>query len=99
MIKELAKFTKTFESFKAYLFHYVYNKQVNDFKSFPYQNETIIIAKAIEYLEYLNISVIDAFNYYNYQYPTAKFSDKTKNLVLKEFYRLENNIKCKYEYL
>src|SRR5690606_8400964 len=96
MIKELAKFTNTFEGFKKYLFTEVYKGDKESFKRFPTLNDFIIVARAVEYLEYLKIPTVDAFNYYNYQYPNAKFLDKMKNLALKEFYRIEHNIKCDY---
>ena len=90
MIKSLLKYKNTFEKFKKFIIFRNYQKTFNKLS----EVEKILIL--IEFLAEGGIPIIEALIYYNYKYPHAKFEDKLKNLILKEFYRIENNIECNY---
>lgn len=90
MIKSLLKYKKTFEIFKKFLIFKNLHKTFNKLS----EDEKIIIL--IEFLSTQQVPIIEALSYYNYKYPDAPFVDKLKNLVLKEFYRIENNLTCTY---
>ena len=90
MIKSLLKYTKTFDKFKKFL---ILRKYAKGFNKLSEIEKTVLL---VEFLEVEGVVIIDALVYYNYNYPSASFRDKLSNLVLKEFYRIENNLTCTY---
>lgn len=96
MLKELSIFTMVFERFREYLYLVVFKKDTVSFKKLGKAPDYFIVLKAIEFLDYNGIPIMEALVYYNYMYPKASFQDKLKNLVLKEFYRIEHKIECNY---
>ena len=97
MLKELSIFTKVYKEYLKFLYANVFKEDKDIFnKRYKSLNENTILLRAIEFLEQENVPVLDALIYYNYMYPSATFKDKLKNLVIKEFYRIEHNIKCNY---
>ena len=97
MLKEISKFTGVYKEFLKYLYINVFKKDKKLFEDKVGKLSDIIITiKAIEFLEVNNVPIAEALIFYNYKYPTASFTDKLKNLVLKEFYRIETKIECNY---
>lgn len=97
MLKELSNFTNVYKEFLKFIYATVFKGNIKAFKEHHKSlNDNTTILRAIEFLEQENVPVLDALIYYSYMYPSATFKDKLKNLVIKEFYRIENNIKCDY---
>lgn len=97
MLQELSKFTEVYRSFLRYLYINVFKKDKKAFDDkIKKLSDIIITLKAIEFLEANNVPILEALSFYSYKYPNASFIDKLKNLVIKEFYRIENKIDCNY---
>lgn len=90
MIESLLKYKNTFDKFKKYLILHKYHTNFNRLTEI----EKIIIL--LNFIEAEQVNLIDALLFYNYNYPLASFEDKLKNVIIKEFYRMENNLECTY---
>jgi len=90
MIKKLLKFKNTFEKFKKFL---ILNKYAKNFNRLVEAEKIVCL---VLFLEGEGVNFVEALNYYNYNYPSASFTDKLENTIIKEFYRMENNIECNY---
>ena len=90
MLEKLSKFTNTFKDFQKWLFEVAYKRNKETYKQFTKLPEDIYLWAFVAYLEYKGLPLTDAFNYHNYDYPKAGFKDKYKNMILKEFERIEN---------
>ena len=97
MLENLKQNKVLYKKFLHYLYINVFKKDKKAFdKHYKTLKDNVIIFRAIEFLEQGGVPVLDALNYYSYMYPQVNFEDKLKNLIIKEFYRIENNIECKY---
>lgn len=98
MFEKLEKYPKTFTKFKEWLYLKL-NKNVKNFKMFGRYPDNMKVPYVLEFLESLNINVLEILCYYNYESSNqAKdFNQLLLYSIYREFNNLENNIKLNYD--
>lgn len=96
LFKELAQYPNTFEEFRKWLFIKL-NKNVEVFKKFGKQPNSIKIPYLIKYLESKEVPILDMYNYYSYKlnYYT-EFEVLQYSSIIWEFNRIENKKTTNY---
>lgn len=96
LFEHIPKQEKTFSEFKVFLFNKL-GQNKEKFRKFSTYPDTYKIPVLIEFLESKHVPVIEAINYYSYQFTgTATYEQKVIYAIVCEFIRLEKNVVINY---